>query len=489
MPVRKREAGPTGTGPATPDMTDSSQSVTADKALDPLPDEPRTDLGYARRLVYVHGDALRYVPEWRRWLVWTGRRWERDATGEASRSMKAIARRITRDALAGGDDAEIREARRGESAHAIAGALTLAGTEPGVVVAVKELDSDPFALNCANGTLDLTSMRLRPHDPADLLTKLTGCDYEPDAAGPQFDKFMERVQPDVEMRQYLARLLGHALEGRVTTHLLPIFCGQGANGKSTFVAALMAALGDYAAPADPDLLSARTFAAHPTGAADLFGLRLALLHETDQNRRLAEGTTKRLTGGDRIKVRLMRQDFWSFEPSHQFVMLTNHRPHVVGTDEGIWRRLRLVPWDVVVPAAEQDAELGVKLAAEAAAVLAWLVAGYRDWREGGTLAEPARVTAATAAYRRESDTLGRFLAQCCATGPRCTAGSTELYRAWSQWCDGEGVDPGSLTAFSTTLVERGFAKRHTRAGTAWSGLGLACDGSGGLGDRCDGSTA
>src|SRR5262245_31431488 len=178
------------------------------------------------------------------------------------------------------------------------------------------------------------------------------------------------------MRDFLALLLGHRLEGRVIEHLLPIFCGVGANGKSTFVGAALGALGDYAGPADPDLLTARTFDAHPTGTADLFGMRIAVLHETDAGRPLAEGTVKRLTGGDRLKARRMREDFWSFEPSHTFVMLTNHKPVVGGDDEGIWRRLRLVPFDVVIPTEEQDEELGDKLALEADAVLTWLTHGY-----------------------------------------------------------------------------------------------------------------
>src|SRR5439155_21442543 len=182
-------------------------------------------------------------------------------------------------------------------------------------------------------------------------------------------------------------LVGHGLEGRVIEDILPIHFGEGANGKGTFIGAVLAALGDYGDAADPGLLTARSFDAHPTGTADLCGLRLAVLHETDAGRHLAEGTVKRLTGGDRLKARRMREDFWSFDPSHTFVMLTNHKPLVAGTDEGIWRRIRLVPWDVVIPAAERDEQLASRLALEVGAVLAWLVAGYLDWHEHG-LADP-----------------------------------------------------------------------------------------------------
>jgi putative DNA primase/helicase len=438
-------------------------------------EDVRSELGHAEQLIGVYGDRLRYVPAWRRWLVWDGQRWAHDTTGQAARWAKGIARHLTADALVTEDAKEraaaVNLARRGESAAGIAGALTLAGTEEGIVVTPDDLDADPFLLNCANGTLDLRTGELRGHDPADLLTKMTGAAYDPDAAGPEFAKFLERVQPDPAMRAYLARLLGHSLEGRVTEHILPIFHGQGRNGKGTLTGAVLAALGDYGDAADPELLTARTFDAHPTGTADLFGLRLAVLHESNQGRRLAEATVKRLTGGDRIKARRMREDFWPFDPSHTFLMLTNHRPLVSGTDEAIWSRLRLVPWDVVIPVEERDLTLADKLAVEREAVLAWLVTGYREWHGGG-LADPEQVTRATAAYRAESDALARFIEQRCLTGPHFHVRSAELFAAWCAWCNAEGEDAGTQTAFSTALTNRGFDKRRRAVGYVWSGLAL-----------------
>jgi putative DNA primase/helicase len=447
---------------------------------DPMPGEPWTELGYAKRLVRAYGGRLRYVPAWRRWLVWDGQRWDRDESGQAARWMKTIARQITAGTQAIPDPAEreaaYRQARKGEAAHAIAGALTLAGTEHPVVAVPASFDPDPFLLNCPNGTLDLRTMGLRRHDPADLITKVTRAACRPAADGPEWAKFLDRVQPDPDMRGYLARLTGHALEGRVTEHLLPIHHGDGANGKSTFFDAVLAALGDYAAPADPELLTARTFGAHPTGAADLFGLRLAVLHESDRGRYLAEGTVKRLTGGDQVKARRMREDFWSFTPSHTFAMLTNHKPTVSGTDEGIWRRLRLIPWTVVIPGAEQDEQLGDRLALELDAVLAWLLAGYAEWRARG-LADPDTVTAATGAYRTESDALARFIADRCLAGPHFTAAASDLFAAWCDWCGTEGEDHGTQTAFGRALTNHGFdSSRDSLTGRKrWKGLGLADD--------------
>ena len=442
--------------------------------LDPLPNEPMTELGYAKRLIGTFGDRIRYVPAWNRWLVWDGRRWTPDLTGQAQRYGKMIARRLTTQALAIKDEAArkaaLHVARRGEQSASIRGALSLASTEAEVVVTPDDLDADPFLLNCANGTLDLRTGQVYPHQPADLLTKVTGAGYCPGAAGPEFAKFLERVQPDPEMRAYLGRLLGHGLEGRVVEHVLGIQHGIGRNGKGTLIGAVTAALGDYADAADPELLTARTFDAHPTGTADLYGLRLAILHETDKGRRLAEATVKRLTGGDKLKARRMREDFWSFDPSHTFVMLTNHKPVISGTDEAIWARLRLVPWPVVIPAAERDLGLADKLALELDAVLDFLVTGYNDWRGHG-LKDPAEVMAATEAYRAESDALGRFIDQRCMR--HGSVKSAELFAVWSRWCTEEGEESGTQTMFSTSLTNLGFDKTRTGSGFIWKGLGLA----------------
>ena len=445
---------------------------------DPAPDEPYTELGYARRLIAAYGDGLRFVVAWNKWLIWDGQRWAADSDGHAQRCMKLVARRVHTGLLADREDDKdiLRAAKRAESNSGVKGAMALASTEPEIAISPADLDADPYLLNCQNGILDLRTGSLRPHAPEAMLTKVTGADYDPEAHGAIFAKFLERVQPDPAMREYLSRLLGHALEGTVTAHILPIFYGDGANGKSTLIDAVMHALGDYADAADPDLLRARTNDAHPTGVADLHGKRLALVHESDSGHRLAEGTVKRLTGGDRLKARRMHEDFWSFDPSHTFVMLTNHKPRVSGTDEGIWRRIRLVPFGEVIPAAERDQELGRKLADESAAVLAWLMAGYMAWRTGG-FAEPEQVAEATRAYQAESDPLGRFIDQRCLTGAGYHVAGKDLFAAYETWCKAERENPGSLTAFGNAIQNKGFEKYRSN-GSRYRGIGLQASADG-----------
>jgi putative DNA primase/helicase len=222
------------------------------RVADPLPDEPMTELGYARRLIEVYGSRLRFVVAWNRWLIWDGARWAPDTDGQVQRWMKVIARTVTSAVLLDqGDKDMLRAAKRAESNAGVKGALELASTEPELAISPDDLDADPYLLNCRNGTIDLRTGERLKHDPALLLTKMAGAAYDPEMNGPEFAMFLERIQPDEGMREFLARLLGHALDGTVTAHILPIFYGDGANGKSTLIEAVMRALGDYADAADP----------------------------------------------------------------------------------------------------------------------------------------------------------------------------------------------------------------------------------------------
>ncbi len=389
----------------------------------------------ANRLAAEHKGELLYVHRIG-WHHWDGTRWADDDAGTAERMASAIIQVALHEAIDHGDTVLRADATRCESATGLHGVLACASSMPAFSARVSDMDADPYLLNTAAGTLDLRAMALQRHDPADRITKCTRAAYLTDEPAPVWERFLERVLPDEPVRFYLQRLMGVALLGKVIEHVWAIATGTGANGKTTFYKAVCWALGDYAATAEPELFIHRDNAMHPTGQMDLFGRRLVIVSEIDEGRRLAEATVKRLTGGDLIKARYMRRDFVQFVPSHLPIMVTNHLP-AVSDDTAVWRRLRVIPFDVSIPAAEQDKTLDEALQLEADGILSWAIAGWADYQARSGLDEPAGVLLATDDYRRSSDIVGRFIEDCRYTGLMVKATTTDLHGAYVRWAEAE----------------------------------------------------
>jgi putative DNA primase/helicase len=257
--------------------------------------------------------------------------------------------------------------------------------------------------------------------------------------------------------------------------ILPIFTGTGGNGKSTFTEAVSAALGDYAMQADPQLLMTTNHESHPTGMAALQSRRLAICMETAQNRRLDAPTAKMLTGGDTITARYMRQDFFSFEPSHTILMITNHKPVVDGSDDALWRRLVVVPFEQTFAGDQVQPDLKALLESEPDAILSWMIEGWVAYKEHG-LAIPNGVRVATEAYKTDSDAVGRFIGERFYPTQFGTAASAELFAAWQKWCVTNGEEPVTQKAFSEELTRRGYQKAKTKHGAMWKGFTLLAEG-------------
>lgn len=442
---------------------------------------PCTDLGNAERLVARHGRNLRYCHVWSKWLHWSGKHWAVDRVADARRLAKGTVRAILGEAMTA-DDIDQRKklaqwAVTSEKRDKIAAMLHLAEAEVGVPILPEDMDADPWAFNVRNGTIDLQTGQLRPHRREDRITKLADVNFDPEARCPNWlatlEKFFARPDPTAtaELIEYFQRLCGYAMTGVVREQIMPVAYGNGSNGKSTILGALLDVFGsDYAMKCPPDLLMAKKGDAHPTDRADLFGRRLVVAIESESGRRLNETMVKELTGGDRIRARRMREDFWEFAPTHKLVMATNHKPRITGRDNGIWRRIKLVPFTVTVSSSEANLKMPEVLKGEAAGILAWCVRGCLKWQAGG-LTEPAEVSEATASYRQEQDVIGAFLEEKTVRIPGIRVKASQLYTAYQAWCQASGEVTMTQTMFGTTLAECGIER--IRSGGIWySGIGL-----------------
>ncbi|HEX5269464.1 MAG TPA: phage/plasmid primase, P4 family, partial [Gemmataceae bacterium] len=424
------------------------------------PDVQLSELGNARRLVAAFGHNFRHCFPWNKDLVYDGRRWCEDDTAQAERWGKAVVRLIYAEAASEADDerrkAIVSHALRSEQAKVIRATVALARSEPGVPVTPSNLDTDPWLLNVRNGTLDLRTGQLLDARRADLITKLCAANYDPEATCPLFMRFLGMIfSGDAALIRYVQKLFGYALTGDTREQILTVFWGSGANGKSTLINLMLDLLGeDYAIKASRDLFMARKADSHPAQLARLFGKRLVVAVETADGERLDEALVKELTGGDPITARRMREDPWQFTPTHKAVLVTNHRPEIKGTDHAIWRRIRLVPFKVRIPDAEQDKDLLAKLRQELPGILAWCVAGCSMWQEEG-LEPPEEVRAATEGYRAEQDVLGEFLAQCCDRQGELKVRASQLFSAYRSWCDRAAEHAVSQRRFGEAMTERG----------------------------------
>lgn len=444
---------------------------------------PLTDLGNAERLVDAHGDDLRYVHPWGSWLAWDGSRWAVDDTGAVDRRAKATVRAIYKRAaqLEEQDDrrALAKWAQKSESSGAARAMLTLATSEPGIPIRPEALDDKAWLLNVANGTLDLRTGELHRARREDYLTKQAPVAYDPDATCPRWLDFLDYTfAGDAELVEFVRRAVGYTLTGLTREQCLFLCHGPGRNGKSTFLKTVAGLLGeDYAQQAPTSLLLNRDKNSATNDIARLRGARLVTAVETPEGRRLDENLAKQLTGGDKITARLLHKEFFEFTPVLKLWIATNHRPEIRGTDLAIWRRIRLIPFGVIVPESDVDPDLEHKLQAELPGVLAWAVGGALAWQAGG-LGMPSAIVAATQAYRDEMDQIGRFIDERCVTGPASSVKHAELVHAYRSWAADSGEHAVTAQKLRDQLIERSYeyVKRGTdsasRLGNLWRGIGL-----------------
>lgn len=431
------------------------------------PDAPEFSEEFlARRFTALHGDNLRYVAAWGRWLEYDGKVWRRDDTLQAF----DLARAICREAAA--------EADKDSTAKALASAATVAAVERLAradrehAAIADQWDADDWLLNTPGGVVDLTTGTMRPHRLDDYFTKMTAVTPS-NSDCPIWRSFLDRITAgDVELQDYLQRLAGYSLTGSTREEMFAYGHGTGGNGKSKFVEAITAVMGDYATTAAASTFMAARHEAHPTDLAGLQGARLVVAVETEQGTRWAESKIKSLTGGDTIRARFMRQDFFEFRPRFKLLIVGNHRPEIRNIDEAMRRRLHLIPFTVTIPPEERDKHLADKLRAEWPQILAWMIQGCLEWQRQG-LNPPPSVQAATAEYLASEDSFSEWLRECTKASPLAFETSSDLFASWRTWAEKAGEFAGSQKRFGQQMHERGYeSKRQGTGRKGYSGIML-----------------
>ena len=427
-------------------------------AVELVADYRLTDAGNSERLIRLFGDEIRYCATLKQWFVWDGRRWEPDVTHRmldlATRSAKMI---FAEAAVA--DTLEQREqiarwAIRSESLPlrraAIDGAVFMAPVRP------EDLDARPELLNCTNGTLDLETGEFREHRREDLLTKMSGVDYDQNAACPAWLAHLDLVfRGDAEVISAFQEMVGYSLLQFNPEQIMSILWGSGKNGKSETLKTIALIMRDYAVNIEATtLMQSRN---NDVGRARPDVLRLKAARfvtctEPDQNAELSEALVKSVTGDHAVTARPLYAGPVEFVPGAKIFLATNHLPRIKGTDDGIWRRIWLFPFVAVIPPEKRQPEYGsVLFEREGPGILNWMLEGLRRYQERDRLVQPVAVQNAIQDYRITSNPAGRFVSEWCVRDSRERIGKSDLYGAYLSWCESVGRKSLSRTKFGSFM--------------------------------------
>lgn len=446
-----------------------------------------TDLGNAKRLAATHGHELRYCALSKEWHFWNGKYWQIDNCGEVERRAQSVIAQLYGEAKNCPDINERKAiagfALKSEGVSRILAIVRLAQSQPGIPVMPSEFNTDPWLLNCANGTVDLRSGQAGPHRREDLITRMCPGDYDQTADCPKWEEFIYQImdhkrRPDTAARMayYLQLALGYSITGDCREQCLFLAWGIGANGKGTMINTISALLGDYACNADVDtFLSKRGGGEVRQDIARLDGPRFLTCSEVDHGRRLNESLVKGVTGQDPITARFLYGKDFTFYPKFKLWLHTNNKPVIRGKDEGIWRRFKPIRFPMHFAKEQRDRELPDQLLAEGPGILGWLVLGSKAWYEIG-LDDPPEVVADLAAYRTSMDELAEWLDMHCIIDPTMWAWTSDLYESYQNYAEEAGLKEKERLkqgAFGRALGERGFiSDKGAKGKRKWTGVGL-----------------
>ncbi len=432
-------------------------------------DRELTEESAAKKFIDEYLNTLRWVDAWGCWMVFDGKRWSKDERATKcigmfrrfSESLRnTLLPKVAVSSATREDLSRTRTfIRRLQTNRMAKDVLSLARADARVMVEVDDFDRNPMVLNVQNGTLDFTTKELRPHSSGDLLTQLARVSFDPSAKCPRWLDALHLIfDGDHSLKIYVQQLFGYSFTGDIGEHILPIAYGSGCNGKSFLWNTLLELAGDYGILAHDSLLLGEN-KGHPAEKAQLLGKRFVAISEPDQNTPMRQSRVKELTGDSTINARAMRENFYNFRRTHKLWMATNHLPRVRGTDNGIWRRIKLVPFAVDISKQTQPIKNYHEVLAreEGPGILNWITEGVEEYLRAGFY-EPAAVTEASDSYRREQDILGRFIADTCEVREGAVVRATDLFDVYKEW--GGKL---SQTNFGKQMAER-FTKEKPTSG-------------------------
>jgi putative DNA primase/helicase len=413
----------------------------------PLTTEDALALAFAR----AHAHALRHVAAWSKWLFWDDQRWACDETLVVFDLVRRQCR-AAREALPADAPEKLRAIL--SRASTVAAVERLAKSDRRLAATVDQWDADPGLLNTPAGLIDLRTGELRPHDPGEYCTRITAVAPDFSAGRQLWTRFIdEATLGDRGLQRFLQQVAGYCLTGDVREHALFFLYGSGGNGKSVFLNVLAGIMGDYATTAAMDTFTVSVTDKHPTDLAMLRGARMVSASETEEGRAWAESRIKQMTGGDPVRARFMRQDFFEYRPQFKLVIIGNHKPVLRNVDDAARRRFNIIPF--VHKPSVPDRRLEEKLKSEWPAILAWAIEGALDWRKNG-LVRPDVVANATDAYFCEQDSVRQWIEECCETGPSVCDTTANLFASWTAYAQANGEKPGSTKWFSQVLQRQGY---------------------------------
>lgn len=424
-----------------------------------------SDAMNAHALVAWCGGRIKYA-QGLGYFVWNGTVWER-STVKVRQEVHRMGAALV---LAG----ETQKARGFTMTTRIDALMTELRSVPNVHVDAAEFDARPHLATFRNGTVDLRTGRLRPHDPADMLTYALDLKFNPDAVCPRWLAFLDEIFPGhPDLPDYMRRLVGYGITGETAEQCFAVLWGKGANGKSVLTDTLTAVFRAYSKTTPFATFEEKTSGGIPNDIAALRGSRLVMAAEGESGKPMSEAVLKRVTGKDEIAARFLRQEFFTFKPTFLLMLATNHKPKFRGQDEGLWRRVKMIPFKRWFAPHERDHDLDRKLIAEAEGIAAWAVRGAVEWYAGG-LEDPVLIKAAVKEYRETSDALAGFFPGVLEAADDSHAmNGTEAFNAYLDWCEAENL-PGrerwTRRSFYDALEERGVTRKKTKTGIALVGV-------------------